>query len=83
VRLGFRQVRGLANKDGAEIAAARTSFLRADLANRRIVTCSEAMNAHDGKWLTTAGLVLMRQKPGSARASCLSPSRTRPASPTW
>jgi error-prone DNA polymerase len=33
------------------------SFLRADLASRRIVTCIEAMNARDGKWLTTAGLV--------------------------
>ena len=43
------------------------SFLRADLASRRIVTCSEAMNARDGKWLTTAGLVLVRQKPGSAK----------------
>jgi error-prone DNA polymerase len=43
------------------------SFLRADLASRRIVTCNEAMNARDGKWLTTAGLVLVRQKPGSAK----------------
>jgi error-prone DNA polymerase len=43
------------------------SFLRAELASRRIVPCSEAMNARDGKWLTTAGLVLVRQKPGSAK----------------
>ncbi len=43
------------------------SFLRADLTSRRIVTCSEAMNSRDGKWLTTAGLVLVRQKPGSAK----------------
>lgn len=43
------------------------SFLQADLASRRIVTCSEAMNARDGKWLTTAGMVLVRQKPGSAK----------------
>jgi error-prone DNA polymerase len=43
------------------------SFLRADLASRRIVTCAEAMAARDGKWLTTAGLVLVRQKPGSAK----------------
>ena len=43
------------------------SFLRADLASRRIVTCLDAMNARDGKWLTTAGLVLVRQKPGSAK----------------
>jgi error-prone DNA polymerase len=43
------------------------NFLRADLASRRIVTCVEAMGARDGKWLTTAGLVLVRQKPGSAK----------------
>jgi error-prone DNA polymerase len=43
------------------------SFLRADLTSRRIVTCADAMNARDGKWLTTAGLVLVRQKPGSAK----------------
>ena len=43
------------------------NFLRADLSNRRIVTCADAMNARDGKWLTTAGLVLVRQKPGSAK----------------
>jgi error-prone DNA polymerase len=34
-------------------------FLRADLADRRIVTCAEAMEA--------AGLVLVRQRPGSAK----------------
>jgi error-prone DNA polymerase len=43
------------------------SFLRADLVSRRIVTCVDAINARDGKWLTTAGLVLARQKPGSAK----------------
>jgi error-prone DNA polymerase len=43
------------------------SFLRADLESRRIVTCLDAMNARDGKWLITAGLVLVRQKPGSAK----------------
>jgi error-prone DNA polymerase len=58
------------------------SFLRADLSSRRIVTCVEAMYARDGKWLTTAGLVLVRQKPDPLRASCSSPSRTRLALPT-
>ncbi len=43
------------------------SFLRADLARRRIVTCSDAMQARDGRWLETAGLVLVRQRPGSAK----------------
>ena len=43
------------------------SFLRHDLEKRNIVTCSDAMNACDGRWLMTAGLVLVRQKPGSAK----------------
>ncbi len=43
------------------------SFLRADFTSRRVVTCADAMNARDGRWLTTAGLVLVRQKPGSAK----------------
>jgi error-prone DNA polymerase len=43
------------------------SFLRRDLAERRIVTCREAMSARDGRWLTAAGLVLVRQRPGSAK----------------
>ncbi|WP_028746397.1 error-prone DNA polymerase [Rhizobium mesoamericanum] len=43
------------------------SFLRKDLSERRVVTCAEAMNAPDGRWLMTAGLVLVRQKPGSAK----------------
>nr|WP_314093550.1 error-prone DNA polymerase [uncultured Shinella sp.] len=43
------------------------SFLRKDLTRRSIVTCQEAMSARDGRWLMTAGLVLVRQKPGSAK----------------
>ena len=42
-------------------------FLREDLAKRRVVTCREAMQARDGKWLEAAGLVLVRQRPGSAK----------------
>ncbi|WP_081159793.1 error-prone DNA polymerase [Ensifer aridi] len=42
-------------------------FLRIDLAKRRIVTCAEAMTARDGQWLMAAGLVLVRQRPGSAK----------------
>jgi error-prone DNA polymerase len=43
------------------------SFLRADLAQLRIVTCMEAMRARDGRWLEAAGIVLVRQRPGSAK----------------
>ena len=43
------------------------AFLRADLQTRRIVTCMDAMQARDGRWLEAAGLVLVRQRPGSAK----------------
>ncbi|RUZ93434.1 error-prone DNA polymerase, partial [Mesorhizobium sp. M7A.F.Ca.US.001.02.1.1] len=43
------------------------SFLRADLRRKRIVSCREAMQARDGQWLEAAGLVLVRQRPGSAK----------------
>ncbi|MHC2298008.1 DNA polymerase III alpha subunit [Rhizobium mongolense] len=43
------------------------AFLRNALTERRIVACAEAMNARDGRWLMTAGLVLVRQRPGSAK----------------
>ncbi len=43
------------------------AFLRADLRARRIVTCEDAMQARDGRWLEAAGLVLVRQRPGSAK----------------
>ncbi|RDD97647.1 DNA polymerase III subunit alpha [Paracoccus pantotrophus] len=42
------------------------SFLREDLARRRIVSCAEAMAARDRRWLEAAGIVLVRQRPGSA-----------------
>ncbi|ASW08562.1 error-prone DNA polymerase [Rhizobium sp. 11515TR] len=43
------------------------AFLRRDLTERSIVTCAEAMGARDGRWLMTAGLVIVRQRPGSAK----------------
>ena len=43
------------------------AFLRRDLAARRILHCAEAGAARDGRWMTTAGLVLVRQRPGSAK----------------
>ncbi len=43
------------------------SFLREEMRARRIVTCAEAMAARDGRWLEAAGLVLVRQRPGSAK----------------
>ncbi|MGZ2426591.1 DNA polymerase III alpha subunit [Rhizobium laguerreae] len=43
------------------------AFLRRDLSARNIITCAEAMNSRDGRWVYTSGLVLVRQKPGSAK----------------
>ena len=43
------------------------SFLRADLVRRRIVSCAEAMGSRDRRWLEVAGIVLVRQRPGSAK----------------
>jgi error-prone DNA polymerase len=52
---------------GLTLRSHPVAFLRKELTARRIVTCEEAMSARDGKWLATAGIVLVRQKPGSAR----------------
>lgn len=43
------------------------SFLRQDLTRDRYVTCAEAMGAKDARFLRTAGVVLVRQMPGSAK----------------
>ena len=43
------------------------SFLRQELTERRIVPCSALHQARDGQRITAAGLVLVRQKPGSAK----------------
>ena len=52
---------------GLTLRAHPLSFLRRDLAARRIVTCADAMSARDKSWVCAAGLVLVRQKPGSAK----------------
>lgn len=43
------------------------SFLRRDLARRRILTCAEAVASRDRRRVEVAGLVLVRQRPGSAK----------------
>lgn len=52
---------------GLTLRSHPVSFLRADLARRGIVTCAEAAAGRDGRRIETAGLVLVRQRPGSAR----------------
>lgn len=43
------------------------SFLRKTLKQRHVVTCKNANDSKHSKWLSIAGLVLVRQKPGSAK----------------
>ncbi len=43
------------------------AFLRKDLRQKGMVTCAEAMAERDGRWRMTGGLVLVRQRPGSAK----------------
>ncbi|HEY1413347.1 MAG TPA: OB-fold nucleic acid binding domain-containing protein, partial [Rhodopila sp.] len=43
------------------------SFLRPDLAARRIVRCADLPAIRDGKRVEVAGIILVRQRPGSAR----------------
>jgi len=52
---------------GLTLRAHPLSFLRDDLRAQKIVACDQAMRAKDNKWLEVAGLVLVRQKPGSAK----------------
>ncbi|MDQ4136551.1 MAG: OB-fold nucleic acid binding domain-containing protein, partial [Pseudomonadota bacterium] len=42
------------------------AFLRSDLEERRIRPCAALRTARDGQRITVAGLVLVRQRPGSA-----------------
>jgi error-prone DNA polymerase len=52
---------------GLSLRAHPVSFLRADLSRRRIASCIETMDARNGRWLECAGVVLVRQRPGSAK----------------
>jgi error-prone DNA polymerase len=52
---------------GLTLRSHPVAFLRGDLNRRHIVTCAEAMQSHDGRRLTAAGIVLVRQMPGSAK----------------
>ena len=43
------------------------SFLRPDLAARRIIRCADLATIRDGRRVEVAGIILVRQRPGSAR----------------
>jgi error-prone DNA polymerase len=43
------------------------SFLRPQLAGERAIPCAALRNLKDGQWVTVAGVVLVRQRPGSGQ----------------
>ncbi|WP_112875049.1 error-prone DNA polymerase [Paracoccus endophyticus] len=55
------------SRTGLSLREHPVAFLREDLRRRRIVTCKDAMETRDGRWLEAAGIVLVRQRPGSAK----------------
>lgn len=52
---------------GLTLRAHPLTFLREDLRQRRFVPCADAVSSPDRRWVKTAGLVLVRQRPGSAK----------------
>lgn len=54
------------NRIGLTLRDHPLTFLREDLQQQNIVPCQQALTARDGKRLAVAGLVLVRQRPGSA-----------------
>jgi error-prone DNA polymerase len=52
---------------GLTLRAHPVSFLRPELAAKKIITCADATVTADRRKVTVAGLVLVRQRPGSAK----------------
>ncbi|MBM3605753.1 MAG: DNA polymerase III subunit alpha [Alphaproteobacteria bacterium] len=52
---------------GLSLRSHPLAFLRQDLGRRRIVSCADAMSARNRRWCEVAGIVLVRQRPGSAK----------------
>ena len=52
---------------GLSLRAHPLAFLRDDLRRRKIRPCADLRAIRDGAWADLAGIVLVRQKPGSAR----------------
>ncbi|MCH4091861.1 error-prone DNA polymerase [Acetobacter sp.] len=55
------------NRVGLTLRAHPVAFLRDDLRQDNILTCRAAVASRDGKRLTAAGIVLVRQRPGSSK----------------
>lgn len=52
---------------GLTLRAHPVSFLREEFNRRKFITCAQATAMPDGKGVYTAGIVLVRQRPGSAK----------------
>jgi len=52
---------------GLSLRAHPLAFLRDELRARKMITCEELQTVKDGRWIDLAGIVLVRQKPGSAK----------------
>ncbi|QNA85426.1 DNA polymerase III subunit alpha [Sphingomonas sp. So64.6b] len=52
---------------GLSLRAHPLAFLRDELKARKMITCEELQTVKDGRWIDLAGIVLVRQKPGSAK----------------
>ncbi|GAN54111.1 error-prone DNA polymerase [Tanticharoenia sakaeratensis] len=55
---------------GLSLRGHPVAFLRPDLACRDILSCADVMAGRDGRWAQTAGVVLVRQRPGSGDGVC-------------
>ena len=52
---------------GLSLRAHPLAFLRDELRARKMITCEQLQSVKDGRWIELAGIVLVRQKPGSAK----------------
>ncbi len=52
---------------GLSLRAHPLAFLRDELRARKMISCEELQSVKDGRWIELAGVVLVRQKPGSAK----------------
>ncbi|WP_413021737.1 hypothetical protein [Novosphingobium panipatense] len=58
------------------------SFLRDQLDRMKVVRCADLAAIRDGRNVEVAGVILVRQRPGSAKGVLFVTRMTRPASPT-
>ncbi|RZI76719.1 MAG: DNA polymerase III subunit alpha [Pseudomonas sp.] len=52
---------------GLSLRAHPLAFLRDELKSRKMISCRDLQSVKDGRWIELAGIVLVRQKPGSAK----------------